>query len=73
MIERASSITSLAAVDGERKEGCSLPSNRYRENGGHANNCINTIDRPFMKVVFAFLFITGLELIFRLEQFFTRP
>ena len=31
------------------------------------------MDRPFMKVVFAFLFITGLELIFRLEQFFTRP
>ena len=30
-------------------------------------------EQVFMKVVFAFLFITGLELIFRFEQFFTRP
>ncbi len=29
-------------------------------------------ERAFMKVVFAFLFITGLELIFQFEQYFTR-
>ena len=29
-------------------------------------------EQVFMRVVFAFLFVTGLELIFRFEQFFTR-
>ncbi|HTD68195.1 MAG TPA: sulfite exporter TauE/SafE family protein, partial [Candidatus Limnocylindria bacterium] len=29
-------------------------------------------ERAFMKVVFAFLFVTGLELIFQFEHFFTR-
>jgi uncharacterized membrane protein YfcA len=29
-------------------------------------------ERAFMRVVFAFLFVTGLELIFQFEQFFTR-
>jgi hypothetical protein len=28
-------------------------------------------ERAFMNVVFAFLFLTGLELIFQFEQFFT--
>jgi len=29
-------------------------------------------ERAFMRVVFAFLFVTGLELIFQFEQFFSR-
>ena len=30
-------------------------------------------EKNFMRVVFAFLFVTGLELIFRFEQYFARP